>query len=537
MTRYDPAGDLAPRDRVARAIVREAQRTGAEVFLTLDRLDPAFVHARFPLISEACRRAGLDLATDRIPVGPAAHYMMGGVVTDVDGRTTMPGLFAAGEVACTGVHGANRLASNSLLEGLVFGARAGAAMRTGGVRSAECVHAGARSRPGPSAIDAVPRPDPGVCETPARLMWEHAGLFRTADGLRAALERLGAPAAGRGDLRHRRAADRARPRFAARKAAAGTSGWTIRSGTIRAGSGGSWRLWSSPPSRTSAGQGLMADKAEQKQGEAKGGVTEITPQSENFSQWYLDVVRRAELADYTEVKGCMAIRPYGYAIWELIQQAFDKRFKATGHVNAYFPLFIPASLLNKEKEHVEGFTPQVAWVTKGGDEELAEPLAIRPTSEVIIGTLLRQVDQVVARSARPHQPVGQRRPLGEGHAAVPADDRVPLAGRAHRARDRRRSAGGDDEDPRALQGVRGDRAGDAGHRRPEEREREVRRRLAHLFDRGADGGRPRAAGRHVAQPRAELRQGVRHPVPGARQEPCSTHGRRPGACRRGSSAA
>ena len=130
----------------------------------------------------------------------------------------------------------------------------------------------------------------------------------------------------------------------------------------------------------------MADKAEQKQGEAKGGVTEITPQSENFSQWYLDVVRRAELADYTEVKGCMAIRPYGYAIWELIQQAFDKRFKATGHVNAYFPLFIPASLLNKEKEHVEGFTPQVAWVTKGGDEDLAEPLAIRPTSEVIIGT-------------------------------------------------------------------------------------------------------------------------------------------------------
>jgi prolyl-tRNA synthetase len=116
-------------------------------------------------------------------------------------------------------------------------------------------------------------------------------------------------------------------------------------------------------------------------------VTEITPQSEDFSRWYLDVVRRAELADYTEVKGCMAIRPYGYAIWELIQQALDRRFKATGHVNAYFPLFIPASLLMKEKEHVEGFAPQVAWVTRGGDEELAEPLIIRPTSEVIIGTL------------------------------------------------------------------------------------------------------------------------------------------------------
>jgi prolyl-tRNA synthetase len=116
-------------------------------------------------------------------------------------------------------------------------------------------------------------------------------------------------------------------------------------------------------------------------------VTEITPQSEDFSRWYLDVVRRAELADYTEVKGCMAIRPYGYAIWELIQQALDRRIKATGHVNAYFPLFIPSSLLMKEKEHVEGFAPQVAWVTRGGDEELAEPLIVRPTSEVMVGTL------------------------------------------------------------------------------------------------------------------------------------------------------
>ena len=119
----------------------------------------------------------------------------------------------------------------------------------------------------------------------------------------------------------------------------------------------------------------------------EAAVTEITPQSEDFSRWYLDVVRRAELADYTEVKGCMAIRPYGFAIWELIQQQLDKRFKATGHVNAYFPLFIPKKLLMREAEHVEGFSPQVAWVTKGGEEELDEPLAIRPTSEVIIGTL------------------------------------------------------------------------------------------------------------------------------------------------------
>ncbi len=113
----------------------------------------------------------------------------------------------------------------------------------------------------------------------------------------------------------------------------------------------------------------------------------VTPQSQDFSQWYLDVVRRAELADYTPVKGCMAIRPYGFRIWELMQQSLDQRFKATGHVNAYFPLFIPQSLLMREAEHVEGFAPQVAWVTKGGTEELAEPLAIRPTSEVIIGTM------------------------------------------------------------------------------------------------------------------------------------------------------
>ncbi len=138
MTRYDPAGDLAPRDRVARSIELEARRTGAPVYLSLEHLDPDFVHERFPLISGACRQAGLDLARDRIPVGPAAHYVMGGVQTDLDGQTTIEGLFAAGEVACTGVHGANRLASNSLLEGLVFGARAGRAMR--GPRPGHGVH-------------------------------------------------------------------------------------------------------------------------------------------------------------------------------------------------------------------------------------------------------------------------------------------------------------------------------------------------------------------------------------------------------------
>src|SRR5213075_3125985 len=129
-----------------------------------------------------------------------------------------------------------------------------------------------------------------------------------------------------------------------------------------------------------------ADKNKEK-GKPDALVTEITPQSEDFSRWYLDVVRRAELADYTPVKGCMAIRPYGYAIWELIQQGLDRRFKETGHVNAYCPLFIPESLLMREAEHVEGFAPQVAWVTRGGDEELEERLVVRPTSEVIIGTM------------------------------------------------------------------------------------------------------------------------------------------------------
>jgi len=115
--------------------------------------------------------------------------------------------------------------------------------------------------------------------------------------------------------------------------------------------------------------------------------TEITPQSEDFARWYIDVVRRAELADYSPVKGCMVIRPYGYAIWELIQQGLDRRFKETGHVNAYFPLFIPESLLMREAEHVEGFAPQVAWVTQGGTETLEERLVVRPTSETIIGTM------------------------------------------------------------------------------------------------------------------------------------------------------
>lgn len=130
--------------------------------------------------------------------------------------------------------------------------------------------------------------------------------------------------------------------------------------------------------------------ATNKQSGDEGFVTEITKQSVDFSRWYLDIVRKAELADYSPVKGCMVIRPYGYAIWELLQRQLDDRFKATGHVNAYFPLFIPESLLMREKDHVEGFAPQVAWVTKGGDEELEEKLIVRPTSETIIGVMYQK---------------------------------------------------------------------------------------------------------------------------------------------------
>ncbi|MBN1248293.1 MAG: proline--tRNA ligase [Anaerolineae bacterium] len=111
----------------------------------------------------------------------------------------------------------------------------------------------------------------------------------------------------------------------------------------------------------------------------------LTPQSEDFSKWYNEIVQKADLADYSPVRGCMVIKPYGYTLWERIRDELDRRFKATGHVNAYFPLFIPMSFLEKESDHVEGFSPELAVVTHGGGSELEEPLVVRPTSETIIG--------------------------------------------------------------------------------------------------------------------------------------------------------
>ncbi|MCH2293118.1 MAG: proline--tRNA ligase, partial [SAR324 cluster bacterium] len=116
----------------------------------------------------------------------------------------------------------------------------------------------------------------------------------------------------------------------------------------------------------------------------------ITPRKENYSQWYLDVISAGKLADYAPVKGCMVIRPSGFAIWEAMQARLDRMFKETGHVNAYFPLLIPKHFMEKEAEHVEGFSPECAVVTHGGGKELEEPLMIRPTSETVIGHMYSQ---------------------------------------------------------------------------------------------------------------------------------------------------
>ena len=180
MTRYEEAGELASRDLVSRAIVKEAFRTGGPIFLTMAHLDHAYVRSRFPTIAAVVQEAGLDLATDRVPVSPAAHYSMGGIETDLDGRTSIPGLFAAGEAACTGVHGANRLASNSLLEGLVFGARSATAMAA----AIEPARLFAELAP----LCAADRAPSGDLRAPAPgdvrdLMWQHVGLVRTRDGL------------------------------------------------------------------------------------------------------------------------------------------------------------------------------------------------------------------------------------------------------------------------------------------------------------------------------------------------------------------
>jgi L-aspartate oxidase len=183
MDRYHPLRELAPRDVVARAIVSEMSRTGApHVLLDLTHRGETFIRQRFPRIYETCLRYGVDIANGPAPVAPAAHYAMGGVRTDLGGRTNVARLFAAGETACTGVHGANRLASNSLLEGVVFGIRAGRAMREARPNPGtdRPVHAAQKARLGTGwSVPAI-----------QRIAWENCGIVRSAEGLREAAVQL-----------------------------------------------------------------------------------------------------------------------------------------------------------------------------------------------------------------------------------------------------------------------------------------------------------------------------------------------------------
>lgn len=188
MSAYHKQAELAPRDVVSRAIVQEMARTQSDVvFLDVTHLSAETVKARFPRIYTTCLQYGIDITQELIPVSPAAHYMMGGVRTDLHGRTCVPGLYAAGEVACAGIHGANRLASNSLLDGLVFGARA-----------ARAVLADALAPPEIAAVDKkAPWPadwriEPNVFQRVRTLMSRHVSIIRTADGLAQAIDSLNA---------------------------------------------------------------------------------------------------------------------------------------------------------------------------------------------------------------------------------------------------------------------------------------------------------------------------------------------------------
>lgn len=187
MDQYDERAELAPRDIVSRSIHAEMVWTGTDhVCLDLTHLDADFVRQRFPKINQTCLGYGLDMTTQPLPVSPAAHYLMGGVKTDIHGRTTLRGLYAAGEAACTGVHGANRLASNSLLEGLVFGARAGesATIETTGVERPRS------STPTPEVTPGAWLIDPSIKREIQDLMWRKVGLIRERTGLMAACEEL-----------------------------------------------------------------------------------------------------------------------------------------------------------------------------------------------------------------------------------------------------------------------------------------------------------------------------------------------------------
>ena len=239
----------------------------------------------------------------------------------------------------------------------------------------------------------------------------------------------------------------------------------------------------------------------------------LTTRAADFSAWYNEVIMRAELADYSPVRGCMVIRPNGYAIWEQMQRALDQMFKDTGHQNAYFPLFIPQSFLSREAEHVEGFAPETAVVTHGGGKELEEPLVVRPTSETIIyamyakwiqsyrdlPVLINQWANVVRWELRTRLFLRTTEFLWqEGHTAHATEAEAEAETRQMLGR---------------VSDVHGGVDGDAGAHGPQDGQRAVRRRAPHLRLRGADAGRSGAPGGDEPQSGPELRQGVRGDVP------------------------
>ena len=346
MTRYEPAGELASRDLVSRAIVREQRRTGQPVYLSMAAPRSRMGAGAFP-----DDRRGVPIgwasisATDRIPVGPAAHYVMGGVETDLWGRTTMPGLYAAGRGR---VH--RRARRQSPRQQLA--ARRPGVWRARGAGDARCPARMSRRFRRLIRCQAPSAPQSNGARHHCRERSRRAGLD---------VELRRAVAGGRALLR---TADRGRSTNGTRRSATDRSriaalvtvGRLMARAALRREETRGSHARADFPSRDDVKfrihlgdtNSLMAGKQEE------AFVTEITKQSVDFSRWYLDVVRKAELADYSPVKGFMVIRPYGYAMWEHLQRELDTRIKATGHVNAYFPLLIPESLLMKEKDHVEG---------------------------------------------------------------------------------------------------------------------------------------------------------------------------------------
>jgi len=253
----------------------------------------------------------------------------------------------------------------------------------------------------------------------------------------------------------------------------------------------------------------------------------LPTRAEDYSEWYNQLVLRADLADYAPVRGCMIVKPYGWTLWENIQYQLDRRFKATGHLNAGFPVFIPKSFLSKEKEHVEGFSPELAVVTIGGGEELEEPLVVRPTSETIIGysyakwvksyrdlpILINLWNSVVRWEMRSVVRWEMRTKLflrtaefwwQEGHTAHATAEEAEAETLQML----------DVYADLRLRRLRHQRGSHPGRQGPQDRQREVRGRAAHLHDRSHDGRHKGAAVGDVAQPGPELRQSLRDPVSG-----------------------